>query len=260
VSALAHVLRRLGATVTPSVRDGRLRVLLYHAIAESDGDDPIGLRVPPDRFRTQMQILRDEGCTVVPLTALNDARAGAADAQVAITFDDGYRSDLQATAILAEFGYPATFFLVPRFLDGIDTPLHYWERWPHLTWDEASTLAAGFGVGAHSATHRDLTTCTDGELDEELAGARRRLEQGLGQSITTMSYPHGRYDARVRDAASRAGYTIACTSRYGVNDAGATLDVRRTEISGRDSLDDFRDKVRGKYDWMGTLQRLTGRA
>jgi hypothetical protein len=56
---------------------------------------------------------------------------------------------------------------------------------------------------------------------------------------------------------ARAGYQLACTSRYGVNrTVGPSYAVRRTEVSGTDSLWDFRMKLAGRYDWFGYWQDL----
>jgi peptidoglycan/xylan/chitin deacetylase (PgdA/CDA1 family) len=254
---MKRTLRRMAARLAPAAPHAGLRVLLYHAIAEPDPADRMGLRVTPHDFRAHMSLLRDLGCAVVPLSSLLDAAPVFASPRVAITFDDGYRSQAAAADVLREFGYPATFFLTPRFLDGRTRPSPYWETWGHLTWDEAPTALGDFDLGAHSATHPDLTHCSDDMLVGELHGARMQLEQKLGRAVVTASYPFGRHDARVRAAARRAGYRLVCTSRYGVNRSiGPAFDVRRIEVSGRDTLADVRAKVVGQYDWFGLWQDL----
>ena len=179
--------------------------------------------------------------------------------RIAITFDDGYRSHAWAAAILRDFGFTATFFVVPRFLDGRHTAPPYWENWGHLTWEDISVLGEqGFEIGAHSTTHADLTTCSGARLDDEVSGARALLERRLGRPIRSFSYPFGRHDRRVRQAVERAGYALACTSRYGLNRTpGPSYQVPRTEVSGDDDLTVFRLKVRGKFDWLRYWQSLT---
>ena len=137
---------------------------------------------------------------------------------VAITFDDGYRSEVSTAEILGEHGFAATFFVVPRFLDGLKLPAHYWEHWPHMNWDDAGALVeAGFDVGAHSMTHSDLTRCDAAALAEETSGAKALLEERLGRDVVSFSFPYGRVNDRVRQATERAGYRLACTSCYGIN-------------------------------------------
>lgn len=254
---MKRALRRAVARVVPEAAAGGVRVLLYHAVEEPDSADWLSLRVRPASFHQQMMRLRDAGYAVVPLAALLDP-PDEGRLHVAITFDDGYRSQLWAADVLREFGFPATFFVTPRFLDGVASPAAYWERWGHLQWsDAAALLAGGFEIGAHSMTHPDLRRCSDAELESEVAGVKDALEQRLGASIVSFSYPYGRYDDRVKAAATRTGYRLACTSRYGVNrTAGPAYAVYRTEVAGTDDATDFRWKLAGKYDWLGYWQNL----
>lgn len=249
-------LSRIVASVTPPVFRGGVRVLLYHAIDDPDPSDRMALRVSRQRFVEQMRLLRDGGYRVVPLAAVCATHTEHDRVGVAITFDDGYRSQAWAAATLKEFGFPATFFMVPRFLDGVRVPQAYWESWGHLRWDEATALIDdGFEIGAHSATHPDLRTCTDSQLDHEVAGSKTLLEERLGRGIVSFSYPYGRHDARVRRAVERSGYQIGCTSRYGLNRRpGPSNAVLRTEVSGADDMRDFEMKLHGRYDWLGYWQ------
>jgi peptidoglycan/xylan/chitin deacetylase (PgdA/CDA1 family) len=58
---------------------------------------------------------------------------------VALTFDDGYRDNLDVAApILRDLGLPATFFLVPELLDRTTPP--WWER---VAWAFGSATASG---------------------------------------------------------------------------------------------------------------------
>ncbi|MCB9616396.1 MAG: polysaccharide deacetylase family protein [Sandaracinus sp.] len=77
--------------------------------------------------------------------------------------------------------------------------------------------AAGHEIGSHSCSHPTLPTCDDERLMRELEGSRERLRaEGLGQ-VHTLCYPNGDHDARVRAAASRAGYTLAVSTDWGLN-------------------------------------------
>lgn len=251
-------LRRAVARVAPETSGPGVRVLLYHAIGDPVEEDPLSLRVSRQRFVEQMKLLRDDGYAVVPLEAVLDPPKESDRVQVAVTFDDGYASQEWAAGVLRELGFPATFFLVPRFLDGVIKPAAYWESWGHLGWDAAAALIEdGFDVGAHSTTHPDLRTCMGVKLVQEVRGARTDLEDRLRADVSSFSYPHGRYNRSVEHAVKRAGYRLACTSRYGLN---RTSDqpylVRRTEVTGEDTLRDFRWKLLGKHDWRGYVQDI----
>ena len=256
---MKRALRRVIAGVSPSAPRGGVRVLLYHAIGEADPGDRMSLRVSRAAFHAQMALLREEAYVVVPLTAVVEPGVRDDRRRVAITFDDGYASQAWAADLLRELGFPATFFVVPRFLDGVSSPAVYWESWGHLGWDDVTALrAAGFAIGAHSMTHMDLRRCDAAQLDAEVMGARATLEARLGKGVDTFSYPYGRHDARVRGAVEAAGYRVACSSRYGANrHAAAPYAVHRTEVAGIDRLADFRGKLEGRYDWLGHWQDLT---
>jgi peptidoglycan/xylan/chitin deacetylase (PgdA/CDA1 family)/glycosyltransferase involved in cell wall biosynthesis len=97
----------------------RAAILMYHRVA--DVGAPPGLTVSPSTFRAHLQHLRDGGFEVAPLSDLvRGARLGKLPpTTVALTFDDGYLDVLtNAAGSLAEFGYPATFFIVGRTLTG----------------------------------------------------------------------------------------------------------------------------------------------
>lgn len=250
---MKRALSRTIAHIAPRASVGGVRVLMYHAIDDPDPSDSMALRVSQQRFLEQMTVLRDDGYDVVPLRAVLNARDGNGRTRVAITFDDGYRSQERAAAILRDFGFPATFFVVPRFLDGVTSANTYSETWGHLGWSDAAALIdEGFDVGAHSMTHPDLRTCAGVRLDEEVSGARTLLEQRLGRAVPHFSYPYGRYDGRVRMAVEQAGYHLACTSRQGLNQSsGPSYTVNRTEVYGTDDRRDFVRKLQGQYDWLG---------
>lgn len=251
-------LRRAGAYLAPEASPTGVRVLLYHAVDHPIPEDKLSLRVSRERFVEQMTFLRDDGYTLVPLDAVLDRHERDERRCVAVTFDDGYSSQKWAAGVLRDFGFPATFFLVPRFLDGLSAPVADWEEWGHMGWGDAAALIdEGFEIGAHSATHPDLTTCEGARLETEVLGAKERLEERLQVEVSTFSYPHGRYNSSVTAAVERAGYRLACTSRYGLNHVLEQPHlVRRTEVTGADTLQDFRWKLRGKHDWRRYLQDM----
>jgi peptidoglycan/xylan/chitin deacetylase (PgdA/CDA1 family) len=83
-------------------------ILLYHRIAEHPSD-AVGVGVSPANFARQVEVLKSTR-EVVPLAdiAARDASSSAA----AVTFDDGYRDNLEEAApALASAGVPATLFV-----------------------------------------------------------------------------------------------------------------------------------------------------
>ena len=144
---MKRTIRHAIARLVPAGSDGGTRVLLYHAIDEPEPADRLSLRVSRQAFLEQMTVLRTDGYRVVPLSSVLRSKDWDDRPRVAITFDDGYRSQVWAAAVLRDFGFPATFFVVPRFLNGVRAPTAYWEQWGHFGWDDLSALLAGGGGG-----------------------------------------------------------------------------------------------------------------
>ena len=63
--------------------------------------------------------------------------------------------------------------------------------------DLREMVALGMDIGAHSATHMNLAQATDQELHYEIVECREKLVGILGQPVTLISYPDGRFDERV---------------------------------------------------------------
>ena len=74
-------------------------------------------------------------------------------------------------------------------------------------------------VGSHGSTHTPLTKAED--LESELRGSREALGQLLDRDVPTLSFPHGRYDARVLERTREAGYRHLFTSDEFLNDCSA---------------------------------------
>jgi peptidoglycan/xylan/chitin deacetylase (PgdA/CDA1 family) len=67
----------------------------------------------------------------------------------------------------------------------------------------------GVEVGAHSVHHPYLDELTTPEIAEEVGASKRRLEELARMPMRSFAYPHGAYDARVRQAVIDAGYDSA---------------------------------------------------
>jgi peptidoglycan/xylan/chitin deacetylase (PgdA/CDA1 family) len=164
----------------------RLLILLWHNI-EPTWYQPFQPGAGIQGLAHQLRRLR-QLATVVPLTsALEDLSNGKAlpPRAVAITFDDGYRDNLDlAVPLLQELDLPATFFLISGLLSREVDP--WWERaaWaithskvPEVTW-AGRTLGTRGRQGYHSilwaAEH--LKTLDRSSMQEALTGLLRLLE------------------------------------------------------------------------------------
>jgi peptidoglycan/xylan/chitin deacetylase (PgdA/CDA1 family) len=105
-------------------RGGRALIIMYHRV--SDEPDYLGLCVTPAHFDRQLALLA-RSARVLPMAELAALITDPAplDGDIAaITFDDGYRDNLDvAQPILARHGLPATVFVTTDFVDGTRQPV-----------------------------------------------------------------------------------------------------------------------------------------
>lgn len=239
-------------------RNAGFRILLYHSIGNCLPHDTYGMSVSVKSFREQIRVLsEDEEIEIIslnPSTYHSLWNRNGVKLKIAITFDDGYKDNLYVAApILVECGSPFTVFITTKFVDNKSSV--------YLTPEELRELSAlpGVTIGSHGMTHARLSGLSDYKLYAELADSRARIEDIIGKKVDMISYPHGKVDRRVRDAAVKSGYSLGVGSRFGINFANTDpMFLRRTEIWTTDSGDVFRHKYSGAWDWYGYYQRLRG--
>lgn len=259
ISSLCCFLQEKGL-FAPDRRKG-FRILLYHSIDESCGNDYLGIRVAPDNFIKQMEFLKQEGYRVYSLTDLImflTENKDFPERAVAITFDDGYKDNLKnAFPVLERLNFYATVFIRAGYLCGQKSKSNkYWEEWDYMTAHDLKGLKSFVDIGSHSLAHRRLTGLSDKEVEEEALRSKHFLEDITGRPVRLFSYPHGAFGRGVKEIVKRAGYHAACSSRYGNNDYKTDLfELKRTEVAAYDNISEFRKKLNGSYDWLTFFDR-----
>jgi peptidoglycan/xylan/chitin deacetylase (PgdA/CDA1 family) len=185
---------------------------MYHEVGEA-GTSPEGpvasWTVSPERFREQLEALAQAGYTGVSVAKWLDLRdkPSAGLKPVVITFDDGYRGNVEnAIPALTERGWTATFFVVSGRMG--------WEDYaPPEAWRDVA--AAGMDVASHTATHPFLGALTTGAVRAELLDSRIALEQATGAPVHGISWPNGDPPSGGTALALECGYRWTATSRAG---------------------------------------------
>ena len=67
-------------------------------------------------------------------------------------------------------------------------------------------------IGAHGATHADLTTLPPGGRTAEISESKTALEDALGHPVQSFAYPYGRYNRATAQDVQRAGFQCACSA------------------------------------------------
>jgi len=219
-AALA-VLTRLPRASGPGVR-----IVHYHYVFDDERE----------RFGEQLRFLAREFTPVSLSKAVDRLRLGqTVGDEVVVTFDDGFRNQLEnAAPLLAEHGFSACFFLVGDLLDADQKQarafcrekLHLPLPVEPLDWDGASRLIElGHEIGSHTRSHPNLASLDDEALLDELASSREQLSKRLG-AVRHVSAPYGdraRFSEAVADAARTAGYESCASAIRGVNRSALDL-------------------------------------
>jgi peptidoglycan/xylan/chitin deacetylase (PgdA/CDA1 family) len=218
-------------------------ILMYHAFG-MPGESAGRFVVPDRRFAWQMAWLKRMRYRVISLEEFlryrREYRMPPARS-VVITIDDGYADNYSvAYPILRRYGFPATIFLVSRYIGGANR----WDRQGRLAgrallgWSEIKEMQRGdVKFGAHTRTHPRLSRLSVEQAQDEIDGSRADLEHELGVPFDLFSYPHGDYAETSRLIVERAGFLGACTTHIGKNMLGTSdFELRRSEIRGTDSF------------------------
>ncbi len=192
------------------------RALCFHKI--SDRFCWEGTWTTPARFFGCVDALLEKGYRFIgEQEYLSRIESPASDSRnlVFLTFDDGYREVFTVVFPgLQKRRVPFHVFVPTEYCGRRNSwDLSLGRRpFTHLSWTEIEEMsAAGVTFGSHGATHSDLTRLAPAELSRELEQSKRAIEEHVGTSVKTLSYPFGRYNAEVKSAAVRAGYEYAFT-------------------------------------------------
>jgi peptidoglycan/xylan/chitin deacetylase (PgdA/CDA1 family) len=119
--AALGTLERLGAfplTARTRWRTQRLLVLCYHGVSLEDEHECSDEHISAQHLRRRFDILRADGCTVLPLGEAVERlfRADLPPRSVVLTFDDGlYDFTARAYPLLQEYDYPATLYVASYY-------------------------------------------------------------------------------------------------------------------------------------------------
>jgi len=200
-------------------------IFYYHSVG---GAPPQTLALTV--FRRHLESLRAHNFTLITVADLVQGRRPHDGRPCAVlAFDDGLLDNYENVfPLLLEFGFRATFYVVPGY-DGVTR----WVNPRNGRWSDVARqsytisfasmqknqrrelVAHGMEIGCHSFTHRRLTRVPVRELAHETRGARVFLEDELGAAVQTFCYPNGAFGRREMDAVRSAGFVAACGTMPG---------------------------------------------
>lgn len=232
-------------------RSKRSVIFCYHGLgATALRLDPGMLRLHPDVFRSQVQLLLDAGFEFVTVSDLVERSDGhdPPPGLVALTFDDGMDDNhSHVLPILREFGVTATFYITTGLIGQPNPWLAPESEARMMTVDELRDLvAAEFEIGAHTVTHPDLSELGYEQCLFEANESRLELERLLGVSVRTFAYPFCAYSPQAAAAVKDAGFLAAVTCGSGIG-SWDHFELPRSIMSRLDGTISFMLKLSGHH-------------
>lgn len=229
-------------------------VLMYHGVEATHRKGwPKSLIMPTAQFEEQLKYLTEQGYKIVTVETLAKRLENneSVDKYIALSFDDGYKNNLEiAIPIMQKYKAKGSFFVVNRLMGKND----YMDEA-----DIKKLIAAGMELGSHTYSHNPLADIEDKYLVWETDTSRYWLKKKFdGYIVRTLAYPNGSYNKRVIEAAQKYGFYRALTGHIGLNTAAtykkAPMEMYRVTIADDGKgLAGFRERLENAY-FYGFLQ------
>lgn len=232
-------------------REG-IPVLMYHRIWPGCRDR---ITQTPEQLREQWVYLKEQGYEAISLQEYAAWALGTempAGRKVLITFDDGYVNNLSyAYPLLQELGFKASFFLIAETLEGntdAGDPLQQKMNVQQLRSLDSSVVQ----FAMHGYRHEHFGTTPLADVKRAIETSMELFRQHDLPLHPSLAYPYGGRPKNKKDfeelkswmknkgiqMAFRIGNAVSsipCEDAY---------EIKRIDIRGTDSLDDFKIKVR----------------
>lgn len=202
--------------------------------------------IPLSQFTAQLRFLKQGGYTPLTFVALQEImafRRPLPARPVVLTFGTAAGNASVAAPLLESFGFHGVFQVRTdeAAVDGIGS----------VTMNDAAVLQrTGHELSCASHSMPKMNLIQPDAQQEEILGAKERVERVTGSPVFTYTYPHGYVTEELKRMAAEAGF------RFGLcNDAGRRnfwidpLKVRRIPVFAGTSAFSFWKKISGRYHW-----------
>jgi peptidoglycan/xylan/chitin deacetylase (PgdA/CDA1 family) len=200
--------------------------LLYHRITRGERSSAEfspyrGLTVSAERFTAQMRYLSDNfRCLALPEFVARLRRGTLLPRSVAVTFDDGYRDNLEvALPILERFQVPATIFVTTRFVE-VGTGLWWYDLenlLQKLSRIDGVWRGRRFVYPLRSNGEREQSAH---ELNDALKSLDPRSQQAFLRAVGAGAYTEGCYGGEILswdELRQAAGHPLITVGAHTVN-------------------------------------------
>jgi peptidoglycan/xylan/chitin deacetylase (PgdA/CDA1 family) len=215
-------------------------ILMYHVIASPPASAQLPeLYVDPKTFDRQMEWLQGRGYQGVSLNQVYDAwfkDGELPEKPVVISFDDGYRSQyVYARPELRKLGWPGVLSAIAGRIGQPDAELS--NAMVRILIND------GWELDSHTINHVDVSQASGAQLQSEVAGSRRILQERFHQPVNFFCYPSGRFDDQAIQAVRAAGYLGATTTEEGLGSKNEMFTLKRIRVDGTDGVRGLEQKL-----------------
>lgn len=228
----------------------KLAVIYYHDIVDP-GMGYSYQKTEERHFEEQMRFLSENGYNTI---LMEDLEKPLPDKAVLITFDDGFISVYRrAVPIMQKYGVRGNILLPTKYIEDNDPRFMSWEQLKEVCGSGA------FSVAAHTHTHTDIRTLDDSGMKSETESSRKAIQEHLGKDPKSFCMPFGKYNKSSIKLLKKYGkYSYIFSSYYGLAAESVLTNklIPRIGISNDDTIGVFADKLNGKLNWKGPLQRM----
>ncbi|MPM30047.1 hypothetical protein SDC9_76589 [bioreactor metagenome] len=213
---------------------GKVTILMYHNITDGKEDY---MSVHKDKFKEQMQFIKDNGYNVISLDELYSYYTEGtpiSDKSIIITFDDGYWNNyMYAYPVLKEFGFKATLFMITSMID----------QKLYLNKDRIREMDAnGFSIQSHTVNHLELNKMSYEEQLYELNQSKKTLEDLLGREVKYISFPYGQFNKETIMITRKLNYKLAMgTVREKAIRKNGLYNLNRIAVFGNTDIKQFEE-------------------
>lgn len=211
------------------------RALIYHAFGSKLKHDTYGISIELKKFREHIWYLSQK---------YDFSHIGQESSlpTISITIDDGYKDSLDAIEVLVEKNIPFSIYISTGFIN----------KKKYMSSEDIHdiSLIDNCIIGSHGHNHVRLRNISIQAQKNELLDSKNSLEDIIGNSINSLSYPHGSFDNNTIDIAQDLGYQSAASSIKGYNNKNTNQFIlKRSEIIASDTINDLDKKIIGYYDF-----------
>lgn len=228
-------------------------ILVYQRVVEDPVPEAksIDIWVSKSNLEKQFAFLMNKGIEPINFAMLRKMKPEECKGNVILSFDDGYADNYELLfPLLQKFRFTAVIYFVSRRQNNLwDVELHGSPSYPQLNAAQIHEMKnTGIEFGSHSRTHPNLLALEDVQLEAEIMGSKRDLDDALGQGTISFAYPFGGCDERIEAPVRAAGYPSGIITKNGPYSYWEDpFRIRRMLVRSGTGLLQFRRKASGYY-------------